>query len=292
VRAVVDAFLSYRNAKGLIEAPPGWNYVDWTTDPAWHRGVPPDGEGGVNGILNWHFVLTLTYVAAVEDWLGEPENAARMRRYAQAAAQAATAAFWDKKRGLFADDLTRQHFSEHAQCLALLSGRVDADKHARVAEGLLAADDLTRATIYFSHYLFETYRLLGHVDQLFAQLEEWFELADLGFKTTREQPEPSRSDCHAWGAHPIYHSYATILGIRPGDLGFREVVIQPMLGPLTAVKATLPHPQGEIAVDLTQPEPGVLRGMLTLPSGVMGKLILGDTTYPLHEGVQEIPQRI
>ncbi len=290
VRAVIDAFLSYRNAGGLIEAPPGWNYVDWTTDPAWHRGVPPDGEGGVNGIINWHFVLTLTYVAALEDWLGEPESAARMRRYAEAAAQATSAAFWNEERGLFADDLAHEHFSEHAQCLALLGGLVDADKRARVAEGLLTADDLTRTTIYFSHYLFETYRLLGRPDHLFARLQEWFELADLGFKTTREHPEPSRSDCHAWGAHPVYHSYATILGIRPGGLGFREVVIQPLLGPLTAVRATLPHPQGEIAVDFTQPEPGILRGTISLPVDVTGKLVLGDAVYPLHGGSQDVPQ--
>lgn len=290
VRAVLDAFLSYRNADGLIAAPPGWNYVDWTTDPAWHRGVPPDGEGGVNGILNWQFALALTYAAALEEWLGEPECAARYRRYAAEAARATTVAFWNAARGLFSDDLAGEHFSEHAQCLALLSGLVDADRQARVAEGLLTADDLTRATIYFSHYLFETYRRLGRVDRLFAHLEEWFALAELGFKTTREQPEPSRSDCHAWGAHPIYHSYAAILGIRPASMGFREVVIQPALGPLTAVKATLPHPQGEIAVDLTQPEPGVLRGVITLPPGVTGRLILGDVVYPLRAGAQEIPQ--
>ncbi|MGC9397233.1 MAG: alpha-L-rhamnosidase C-terminal domain-containing protein [Anaerolineae bacterium] len=289
VRAVVDAFLSYRNAEGLVEASPGWNYVDWTTDPAWQRGVPPDGEGGVNGILNWHFALTLTYAAALEEWLGEPENAARMRRYSETAAQATTAVFWDEERGLFADDLAHEHFSEHAQCLALLSGLVDVVKRARVAEGLLAADDLTRTTIYFSHYLFETYRMLGRVDQFFAHLEEWFVLADLGFKTTPEQPEPSRSDCHAWGAHPIYHSYATVLGIRPAAPGFREVVIRPALDALTAVKATLPHPQGEIAVDLTQPEPGVLRGTVSLPAGVTGKLILDDAVYPLHGGSQNIP---
>ena len=290
VRAVVDAFLSYRNANGLVEAPPGWNYVDWTTDPAWHRGVPVDGEGGVNGILNWQFVLALTYAAALEDWLGEPESAARMRRYAAAVARATTAAFWNESRGLFADDLAGQHFSEHAQCLALLSGLVDADKQARVAEGLFTAEDLTRTTIYFSHYLFETCRILGRADQLFAHFKDWFALADLGFKTTREQPEPTRSDCHAWGAHPIYHSYATILGIRPGGLGFREVVIQPLLGALTAVKATLPHPRGEIAVDFTQPEPGVLRGTVSLPAGVTGKLILDDVVYPLHGGLQDISQ--
>ncbi|MFN2109170.1 MAG: alpha-L-rhamnosidase C-terminal domain-containing protein, partial [Anaerolineae bacterium] len=91
---------------------------------------------------------------------------------------------------------------------------------------------------------------------------------------------------------PIYHSYATILGIRPNGLGFREVVLQPALGSLTAVQATLPHPRGEIAVDFTQPKPGVLRGTISLPVGVEGKLILGDAAYLLHEGIQEIPQRI
>jgi len=289
VRAVLDAFLGYRNADGLIAAPPGWNYVDWTTDPAWHRGVPPDGEGGVNGILNWQFVLALTYAAALEDWLGEPEGAARYRRLVADTARATTAAFWNEARGLFADDRAGEHFSEHAQCLALLSGLVDADRQPRVTAGLLAAEDLTRATIYFRHYLFEAHRQVGRVDQLLGRLPAWFALPALGFKTTREKPEPSRSDCHAWGAHPIYHCYASILGIRPAAPGFRAVTVQPALGPLTAVRATLPHPQGEIAVDFTQPEPGILHGVITLPDGVSGQLLLGDAVYPLHGGRQTLP---
>jgi hypothetical protein len=71
VRAVVDAFLSYATPTADCRAA-RLNYVDWTTDPVWHRGPPPDGEGGVNGILNWQFALALTYAAALEDWLGEP----------------------------------------------------------------------------------------------------------------------------------------------------------------------------------------------------------------------------
>ncbi len=262
--------------------------MDWPTDPAWHRGTPPDGEGGASGIINWQFVLALTYVAALEAWLGEPEAAARMRRYAQAQAYATTAAFWDETRGLFADDLARTSFSEHAQCLALLSGLVDAEKQPRVFEGLFTADDLTRATIYFSHYLFEVYRLAGRSDKLFERLQTWFALADLGFKTTREKPEPSRSDCHAWGAHPIYHSYASILGIRPRTFGFREVAIRPMLGPLASVQATLPHPQGLIAVGLARTASGALRGTVTLPPGITGTLIDGDRVYALPPGRQEV----
>jgi hypothetical protein len=40
VRAVLDAFRSCLNADGLVETPPGWNYMDWV--PAWKDGIPPD----------------------------------------------------------------------------------------------------------------------------------------------------------------------------------------------------------------------------------------------------------
>ncbi|MCB0149737.1 MAG: hypothetical protein KDE01_19095, partial [Caldilineaceae bacterium] len=84
---------------------------------------------------------------------------------------------------------------------------------------------LTRTTIYFTHYLFETYRLLEQPAALFERLGLWFDLAAQGFKTTPEQPEPSRSDCHGWGAHPLYHFFATLLGIRPSAPGFGQVEI-------------------------------------------------------------------
>ncbi len=294
VRGVIDAFLSYRNADGLVEAPPGWNYVDWVPEPQWHRGVPPDGEDGVSGIINWHFALTLTLVARLETWLGEPEAATRALRQAKALAQAIEEAFWDPKRGLFADDLEKTFFSEHAQCLALLSGLLDAEKCQQVTENLLTTEDLTRTTIYFSHYLFEAYRHIGNTDvgsatqKLFERLEEWYDLARMGFKTTRESPEPSRSDCHAWGAHPVYHSYASILGIRPAEFGFKKVTIRPMLGPLTEIKATLPHPQGFIHVHLKKAAPKQLEGTITLPEGTTGTLIYGECIQPLEAGKQAI----
>jgi hypothetical protein len=288
VREILDAFASYRNAEGLVEAPPGWNYMDWVRKPGWHVGTPPDGEGGVSGILNWHYVLMLTRVAELEAWLDEPENAARWRRYASEVSEAATAAFWDAPRGLLADDLAHTYFSEHSQCLALLSGRVTGDRRARLVEGLLNDGDLARTTIYFSHYLFETLRLVGRIDRLFERLETWFELPDLGFRTTREAPEPSRSDCHAWGAHPIYHSYATILGVRPGDFGFETVEIRPAFGPLTSIDAAVPHPKGEIGVMLKRKAETDLEGEVRLPDGVRGFLHYGGHALVLEPGVQSI----
>jgi len=171
---------------------------------------------------------------------------------------------------------------------------LDTEKRQQVATGLLTAEDLTRTTIYFSHYLFEAYRSLGHteggnaVEKFFARLEEWYDLTRMGFKTTRESPEPSRSDCHAWGAHPIYHTYASILGIRPAEFGFREITIRPMLGPLTEVEATLPHPQGCIHVHLKKTAQNLLQGTITLPKETTGTLIYGECIQPLQAGEQAV----
>ena len=285
VRGVIDAFLSYRNADGLIEAPPGWNYVDWV--PAWTWGIPPDADHGVNGIINWQMVLALGLAAELEAYLGEKELAARADRLARDLAARTAAAFWDKRRGLFADDRKKRHFSEHAQCLAILGGRVPAKYRARVVKGLFAAEDLERTTLYFTHYLFETCRVLGRMDVLFDRLGLWLGLEGQGFKTPLESPEPSRSDCHAWAAHPIYHYFATILGIRPGDFGFRTVRIMPQLGPLSEARGELVHPKGMIEVDL-KADGKRLRGRMVLPKGVTGAFTCGARSLRLRAGINRI----
>ena len=156
-----------------------------------------------------------------------------------------------------------------------------------VVHGLLNDPNIERTTISFTHYLFETYRMLGRMDKIFERLGLWFELEKLGFKTTLEMPEPSRSDCHGWGAHPIYHCFASILGIRPASPGFNTVSIEPQLGPLTHAKGTLVHPKGEIEADF-RVENGKLRGTVSLPEGVTGTLKYGRTTVELVAGRQEV----
>ena len=286
VRAVIDNYLGSRNKDGLIQAPNGWNFMDWV---GWLWGTPPGADFGVNAIMNWQMVLLLTMVAELEESIAEHEMAARARRLASELSSRVTAAFWDDSRNLFADDLSKEHFSEHAQCLAVLSGRVGTEKRTKLSASLVRDRNLDRTTISFSHYLFEAYRSLGQADALFDRLGMWFDLEPNGFKTTFEMPEPTRSDCHGWGAHLLYHYFATILGIRPGTMGFRSVTIVPHLGPLTSAKGKLVHPMGLIEADLTQQD-GVLGGTITLPNAVNGVLVMGARTQSLRPGRQEIRQ--
>lgn len=272
VRAVLEGYARWLGDDNLLRAPEGWNFMDWV--PAWREeaGAPPDGVTGVSGLLNWQYVYVLARAAELEAMVGEPALAARWRRQAKRMAKAASAAFWDESRGLMADTSAHDRFSEHTQCMAVLSGLISAPQRRRIAHGLLNDPGLERCTIYFSFYLFEALRELGRVDAILDRLQLWFDLQANGLRTPVEQPEPTRSDCHGWGAHPLFHYFATILGIRPASFGFERVEIRPQLGWLTGASGRLVHPRGEIVVDF-RAEDGRVHGTVQLPAGVRGVLI-------------------
>ncbi len=284
VRDVLEAFHALRGPDGLLAPPPEWNFADWV--PSWPGGIPPGAEIGPSALINLQCVLALDAKAEMERGHGETELAARDQRLADSLWAAVLETFWDETRGLLADTADRKEFSEHVQCLAVLAGRLQARQAQRLADGLFSAPDLARTTIYFSHYYFETCRLFGRMDKLFARLALWRELLELGFKTTMESPEPSRSDCHAWGAHPIFHCYATLLGIRPAAPGFARVRVAPQLGPLQWCEGAMPHPRGMIEVRLERAG-GQIRARIVLPPGVEGDFVWDGHTRPLQSGRNE-----
>lgn len=261
VRAVCDHFGTLIRDDGLLAAPDGWNFTDWVAQ--WPGGTPPNAAEGISGALNWQAALVFRLAGELEEWFGEREIAALQNRRAQTIATAAHQAFWNADRSLYADDLAHAHWSEHTQCLAVLSQLMPHACVPALKDALFSAPDLARCTIYFSHYLFEACHALNRVDVLLARLNDWNLLLEKGLSTPIEKPDPARSDCHAWGSHPLYHYYATIAGIRPAAPGFTKVAIQPRLGHLTELDAVLPHPRGEIHLQIRD-------GQMTveLPDGV------------------------
>ena len=285
-RAILDYFLGCLGPDNCLRLDWGWCFADWV--PGWHWGNPPVGSDGVSALFQWHLVTTLQMAGRLEQHFGEPEFAARNFRRAAELAQAAER-FWNEERGLYADTGGQESYSEHVQTMAILSGQLTEARRKRIAAGLLSnAGDLTRTTISFSHYLFEAFHSLGAAKEIWQRLSYWFDLEKNGFLTTPEASEPSRSDCHGWGAHPHYHLYASILGIRPASPGFRSVRIQPFLGPLKEVDASMPHPNGGIRVRLRCAGDS-LTGEIDLPPAIGGELILGDTKIALHGGSNRIP---
>ena len=58
-------------------------------------------------------------------------------------------------------------------------------------------------------------------------MDFWKKLPEQGFFTTPERPEPSRSDCHAWGGHVLYYMVSGLAGIRPSGMGGKSFMFSP-----------------------------------------------------------------
>ena len=66
----------------------------------------------------------------------------------------------------------------------------------------------------------------------------------LNFATMPETPEPSRSDCHGWSAHILYHLYATLIGLKPQKPGGKEFSIHPLKGIHLQISGKIPCCEG------------------------------------------------
>ena len=284
----MNALKYYENKDGLLVNLPGWCFMDWV--PKWEReakGVAPDGESKTNpsSLNNLFWVLSMQTASCVAEALGEKEIAKYWSDRAAKTGKKIVEIFWDKKRNMVADTVDFSSYSEHAQSLAILSGILSPEQEKLAFNALLTEKDLHRATVYFSYYLFETYFKFGRGDLFLKRLDLWRDYVKMGLKTPLESPDVpgkhyARSDCHAWGSHPIYFMRAGLAGIRPDALGFSRVKIEPHPGDLKFIKTTLPHPKGEISVDLKF-ENGKATGKISSP--VPGRFIFNGKEIPFEK---------
>lgn len=285
LRSMLEQFEPCVNGDGLLEDLPGWPFMDWVE--GWKNGDAPDGANGTSAVNNLLYVYALQKSAEVEDSLGEPLLAQRMRNKSARTAAAVRAKFWDESRGLMADNLAHTEFSEHGQCLALLTDTLTGDQARRCFQQLLIAPGLKRATIYFTFYLMETWQKFGRGDLILKRLDFWKDLIKQGLKTPVEEPGDTRSDCHAWGSHPLFHLHASIAGIRPASPGFRTVRIAPEPGGLPKIISRTPHPDGFIVLNLAFSD-GHCQGSVELPPHITGEFVWRAREQKLNGGVNTI----
>ncbi|HET9002377.1 MAG TPA: alpha-L-rhamnosidase C-terminal domain-containing protein [Gemmatimonadaceae bacterium] len=285
-RGVLDWFEARVDSTGLVGALPWWGFVDWAE--AWKRGAPPGAENGHSIAVTFQYIYALDRAAAMEEALGSGELATRYRAQGAALRAAVRSRGWDSRRRLFRDSPDSASYSQQTNALAVLAGAVPAAERQALMERVLSDSTLVRASYYFDYYVFEAMRAAGLGDRYVEQLAPWRAMLAAGLTTTPEAPEPTRSDSHAWSAHPNYGLLATVLGVRPGAPGFRAVNVAPHLGPLARAEGRVPHPRGEIEVRLTRVGANGLRAIVTLPAGVTGTLEWRGRRAALHAGRQAL----
>jgi len=285
MRSLLAEIEGLRQDNGLLVEAPGWPFVDWV--PGWPAGCGPGVREGDSSLLNLIWVLSLQAAAEVESVHGDADLAARNRRLAERAFAAVVERFWDDSRGLFLDTPGDPAASEHAQFLALLTGWLDEAKTRRCRQALREEKSLARATISASFNLLDALYRHGEEAELHRRLAFWRDLPDRGFKCTPEGPEPTRSDAHAWGAHPAWHSLASIAGIRPAAPGFRRVRIAPCPGEFRSIECSVVHPRGKIDAALEFADGG-LKAEVCLPEGVTGEILWRGKTQEIPSGKSRI----
>jgi hypothetical protein len=284
-RGVLTWFENQLTASGLLGRMAWWNFVDWA--PEFRDGDPPQEANGQSAILSLQYVAALRAAADLETAFGNVPQAQHDRALAVRIAAAVYKSCWDPARRLVSDTPAHKHFSQHANILAILEEAIPPADQPAVMKIVLSDSSLTQATYYFRFYLVRAMKKAGLGDQYLDQLQPWWQMLALGLTTWAEMPEPTRSDCHAWSAHPNFDLLATVAGIEPAAAGFSKVEIGPHLGPLRGVKATLPHPEGEIRVAYRRRGKS-LTADVELPGKLSGWFYWGGKRVPLHGGRQQL----
>jgi len=286
IRAVLSWFEQRIDGTGMLGPISWWPFVDWAR--GWERGVPPGGAEGHSTVISLQFVYALERAADLEKELGVPALADHYRKLAQKVRDGVRTGSWDAARRLFRDRPEGDTYSQQANVMAVLTYAVAPADQPALMERVLSDTTLTQSTYYFSYYQLEALRKAGLGERYVDQLAPWRGMLALGLTTVPETPEPTRSDSHAWSAHPNYGLLATVLGVRPAEPGFKSVRIAPNLGPLQRAEGRVPHPRGEIVVRLTRTAAGGLRGEVTLPEGLTGVLEWRGKETALRPGRQEL----
>ncbi len=270
-----------------------WNFIDWV--PGWTRdkisGDALVAEDGFNTVINWQFVYALNLSARLEEEFGNPKMAAD---YSNAANRVASSLkqYLDPEIGLFNTRGIPGEYAEHQQILAILSGMCGKDEMRSLFMKMLGRPGIDRVSMFFGHYLWLAGKEVGDLSVFGDRLKDFLNVLDRGNRTLPETFYLSRSECHGWGAMPLFHLISTVGGIRPGNWGFSKVIIEPEPSAIESeLELRCVHPGGGTIRARYLNTDSVFQAEIELPPGLNGVFLWNQLPSPLKSGRQKLAFR-
>ena len=294
MRSSLDWYAGYVQPDGLVGTTTGWEFIDWrdgidnfpeTTDP----------RNTERCIISLMYLGALRQAAELEAALGDPARSSQFRDRAAPLPGAIQRECWSAERGLYADQPGKTSFSQHANVLAVLYDVAPQAEQQAILRRVLvegnwpdAPEGITPTTYYFAFYLARALAHAGLGESYLEMLAPWRQMLAQNFTTWPEAPDPTRSDSHAWSAHPTFDLLTIVAGIDTAAPGFAKVRIEPHLGPLKRLNAIYAHPAGPVSVRYALGEDGALDARIVMPQGAEGVFVWGNAEHPLVPGENRI----
>lgn len=285
MHAVLKFYEDHIDSTGMVGTIPYTNHIEARS------GTPVNRIFGHSSQHNFLYAYTLKNAAKVFSFHGKKKKSSFYSTLADSINKATVKLCYDKGKKLFADSPLKQVYTQQANTLAILSGAVSQEKRPELMNRILSDTTLVPSYLFFKFYVFKAMKLSGMGNYYIDQLDRWKNLLNYGFTTWPEFDVESRSDCHAWSAHPTYDLLATVCGIEPDAPGFRRIRIEPHPGYLDHIEAEMPHPDGSIYINLTMEGQNGIKGDIRIPESTTGVFIWNRKHYLLVGGEQNFEFR-
>lgn len=283
-RSVLSWFESYLGDDNCLHDIPYWSFAD---DCGVERGVFPTDELGRSAFIDQIFIMALQFAADMESSFGNPGIGKAWRSVADRMIFTFNGWYWDSRKGMYACNSARDSFSQHVNALAIITGTVQGSQAAELCDRILKDSDIYQCTLYFRLYLLQAMKVCGKAENYLDHMDLWENQLELGLTTWAEEAEDPRSDCHAAGISPNVELFRTVAGIEATAPGFSKVIIEPALGPLTRLEASIPHPNGKLAVKYVLRKKH-LTAEVSLPKDVTGVFKWRGKELQLRSGKNKV----
>jgi hypothetical protein len=277
IDAILLWFDRHLNSEGLVDDIPKqyWQFVDWVSEWRDNRGVPEAAMTGPLTVYNLMYSLGLQKAAKMNTLIGRNCIAQEYLQKSQTVNASIINNCWSESQGLFADGPNSGTYSEHAQIWAILAQAVTGNTAVELMKSTLGNTQLAKVSYAMTFFLFRALSETGLYQKSFDLWAPWREMTQMNLTTWAEDPVTQRSDCHAWGALPLYEFTCEVLGFKPSFEPDGLITIRPEPGGLTWAEGVVVTALGPLRIQW-QMISGKCKVSIHNPSEIPLRIILPD----------------
>jgi len=277
VAAGVDEGVAKIGARGLLEWPGAWHFVEWAPGRDDDHDIMSAEQAGFVGTLDAGIELAQVvggeFAAKAGKW-----RDARNRLVA-----AINQHLWDEKRQAYFDSLhndgTPSAIASMTTNAAMSTYGISTIERTRaLAKRILAKDPalLTYGSPYGLYYILEMLGRLGEVEEMFKLIRQRYGAMVLGGDTTTWETFaewgggtwPTRSRCHPFAAYMAKYMVRYMLGIESLAPGYAKFRVDPRPpADMNRCSGVVPTPRGLIRVGWERRN-GKIEPLVEFPKGL------------------------